>query len=196
MSLAKTASYPTDFVTETKVGIPIAGKLHLIPSHDGLLLPRTFDDTLEAVGNADDDQATTLSGGIYFCSHWRNGAYIGGLYGLSGGVADAYYRIDREQKQIVFGGSTPRSEFVLEYMSNGVKESGGAIVPREAIPALRSYLIWQDAENDPRVAYNEKERKKRIHEEEVEAMRSFQNAFTADEYLQLVRRNTHQSIKR
>jgi hypothetical protein len=206
MSTAKTVQLPADYIDYLRIGIPIDGKLRVITKHDKLLLPRTFygsviggvfvADTGDAVGNSDDDVDTSLSNGIYFSSHWRNGQFVGGLYGLPGGVDDASYRIDIENRQIIFSGSTPRSEIVLEYLSSGQKSDGSSLIPREVVPALRTYILWQKDENDPRIAYNAKERLKREHEEAVEALRSFTNAFTKDEYLQMVYSATHQSVKR
>jgi len=195
MSLAKTVSLPSDYVNWNKIGIPIQGKLLVIPNHENILLPRTFD-TGEAVGNSDDETVSSLSSGVFFTPHWKNGAFVGGLYGLPGGVSDAYFRVDKENRQIVFSGSTPRSEVVLEYTSSGLKLDGTSLIPREAVAALRTYVLWQKDEYDPRVAYNAKERLKREHEEAVEAMRSFTNAFSKDEYLAMVYSTSYQAPKR
>jgi hypothetical protein len=89
-----------------------------------------------------------------------------------------------------------RSEIVLEYISTGVKTDGSSLIPREAVPALRTYIQWNMIESDPRVAANEKERKKRNHEEEVEALRSFQSIFTSDQYKRMLWRTSRQSPKR
>jgi len=153
-------------------------------------------DSGEAVGNTDSDDGGGISNAIYFSDHFRNGVFIGGMYGLPGGIDEAYCRVDRENRQIVFSGSVPRSEIVLEYISSGVKEGGGTLIPREAVPALRTYVLWQMVENDPKVAYNERERRKREHEEAVEMLRSFQQIFTKDEYLRMVYGTSKQSPKR
>lgn len=202
MSTAKTIALPSDYVDYVKIGIAINGKLQVISHKDNILLPRLFD-TGDAVGNTDDGigidgsvDANTISNALYFSGHWRNGAYIGGLFGITGGLDDAYYRIDLENRQIVFSGSTPRAEVVLEYVSSGLKTDGSSLIPREAIPALRSYVLWQMVESDQRVAYNERERRKREHEESVEALRFFQSSFTADEFRQMIYSSLTQAPKR
>ena len=206
MSSAKTCQLPADFIDYRKIGFPINGKLRVITKHDNLLLPRTFygsvidgvftPDSGEVVGNADEGNDIGTTSGIYFYPHYRDGAYVGGLYGLPGGIDTAYYRIDKENRQIVFSGSTTRSEIVLEYISSGLKQDGSSLIPRECVAALRTYILWMKDENDPRVAYNAKERLKREHEETIEALRSFENAFTKDEYLRMIYSTTHQSVKR
>ena len=195
MSEAKIVNLPADFIDYVKIGIPINGKLRVLTRHDKLLFPRTFEDGTP-VGNADADDTVDAASLVYFADHFRGGQYVGGLYGMPGGVDDAYYRFDRERRTIIFSGSVPRSEIVLEYISSGVKTGGSTLIPREAVPALRTYILWQTAEYNRNISLAEKERAKRLHEEEVAALRSFQDIFTADEYRRLVWGTSRQTIKR
>lgn len=183
MSAAKTVNLPADYIDYVRIGYPVNGKLRVITKHDSILLPRTFDDTGVAVGNTDSGDTEGVSNAIFFSEHFRNGQFIGGLYGLPGGIDECYYRVDMENRQIVFSGTTPRSEIVLEYVSTGLKPDGSSLIPREVVAPLRNYVLWHMVENDPRVAYNERERRKREFNESVSALRSFENSFTKDEYL-------------
>jgi hypothetical protein len=209
MSTAKTCQLPADFIDYLRIGFPEDGKLRVITKHDKLLLPRTYygsiingvfeADTGDVVGNADagNEQGTATAAGLYlFPPHYHGGRYVGALYGLPGGIDQAYYRIDIENRQIIFSGSTPRSEIVMEYISSGQKPDGSSLISREAVTALRTYILWQKDEYDPRIAYNAKARAKQEHEEAVEALRSLTNSFTSDEYLAMVRSSIHQSPKR
>ena len=153
-------------------------------------------DTGDAIGNSDTGTTGDETGYLFFSDHFRNGSFVGGLYGLPGGIDDAYYRIDMETRQILFSGSTPRSEIVLEYLSTGLKPDGSSLIPREVVPALRTYVLWQKDENDPRIAYNAKERLKREHEEAIAALRSFSLTFTKDEYLRMCYGTYRQTPKR
>ena len=193
MSSAKVVDLPTDYVNYVKIGIPVNGKLKVLTHKENILLPRTFADGAE-VGNADDDNAG--AGSIFFVDHFRSGQFVAGLYGLSGGIDDAYYRIDREKRQIVFSGSIPRSEVVLEYVSSGIKLSGQTNIPRETVPALQAYVFWKMIDLDMKYPANEKERRKQNYLEEVAALDYFQSAFTADEYKRHVWKSTTQTIKR
>lgn len=193
MSEAKTVDLPADYVDYLKIGVPVNGKLRVLTNHDKILLPRTFADG-EPVGNTDD--ATSTNQTLFFVDHFRGGQFVGGLYGMPGAVDQGYYRIDRETRTIVFSGSIPRGEVVLEYISSGVGLQGTTVIPREAVPALRAYLLWQIIENDSKVSGNEKERKKSQYEEQLHALDFFQSAFTKDEYRKHVLKHTRQSIKR
>jgi hypothetical protein len=193
MSEAKTVDLPPDFVDWTKIGVPMAGKLRVLTNHKKILLPRQFADGAP-VGNTDDAGANIEA--VYFTNHFRNGQFVGGLYGMPGGADQAFYRLDRETRTIIFSGSIPRAEIVLEYISTGVKLGGSTVIPREAVPALRTYALWQLIENDPKVGAAQKERKKEQYEEQVHALDFFQSAFTKDEYKRHVYKHTRQTPKR
>ena len=192
MSSAKVVDLPTDYVDYVKIGIPVNGKLKVLTHKPNILLPRTFADGAP-VGNTDDSGD---AGSIFFVDHFRSGQFVAGLYGLPGGLDNAYYRIDRENRQIVFSGSIPRSEVVLEYVSSGIKLSGQTNIPRETLPSLRAYVLWHMIDMDPKVPMGEKERRKNNYLEEVAALDYFQSAFTADEYKRHVWKSTRQTIKR
>ena len=194
MSEAKTVDVPGDFVDWLKIGVPLHGKLRVLTNNDAILYPRTFADG-EPVGNTDDIYGG-ISENIYFTDHYRDGQFVGGLYGMPGAADQAFYRFDREKRTIVFSGSIPRGEIVLEYISTGIKLQGTTVIPREAIPALRAYGLWQLIEDDPKVGATQKERKKQQYEEQVHALDLFQSAFTADEYRRHVYKHSRQSTKR
>lgn len=196
MGLAKTVPLPADFIDWMRLGYPINGKLRVITKHDAILLPRVFDDTGDAVGNTDAGESGGIGSAIFFSDHFRNGQFIGGLFGLPGGIDDAYFRFDMENRQIVFSGSTPRSEIVLEYVSTGLKIDGSTLIPREIVAPLRNYVLWQKDENDPRVAMNIKARAKNEFEESVEALRSFKNTPTKQEILDMIYSSYRQTPKR
>jgi hypothetical protein len=208
MSLAKTCNLPSDFVDWLKIGYPVNGKLRAITNNENILLPGVFD-TGESVGNMDSSNISDApSNAIFFDPHWKNGQYVGGLFGLSGGIDRAYFRFNMNSspRQIVFSGSTPRSEIVLEYQTTGLKTDGTSLIPREAVPALRTYVEWQMIGGDMlgfmtgraqiKSAMAEIGRRKQEHEEAVAMLRSFQNSFTADEYRRVVWGTSKQSPKR
>lgn len=193
MSSAKTVDLPTDFVDYTKIGIPVNGKLRILTKKDNILLPRSFADGAP-VGNADDENST--SGSIFFVDHFRNGQFTAGLYGLSGGIDSAYYRIDRESRQIVFSGTVVRGEVVLEYVSSGIKLSGQTNIPRETVPALQAYVAWNMVKWDKKVSASDKAQRKQDYLEEEAKLDFFQGSFTKDEYKRHVWKSTTQTIKR
>ncbi len=192
MTSNKRVSVPLDFVDWIKVGVPINGKLRVLTKDDKILLPREFSDGAD-VGNAD---AVNVNQNVFFTDHFNGGQYVGGLYGMRGGVNTAYYRYDEESRQFVFTGNIPRSEVVLEYISSGVSLSGSTVIPRIAHMPLVTYVDWWEAENDRRVSLGEKERKKRNHFEEVEAARSFVSTPTIEEYKDSLYRSMKQTAKR
>ena len=191
MSDAKTVDLPPDYVDYVKIGIPVNGKLRVLTRKDNILFPRTFEDG-EEVGNTDSVD-TVDDSGIFFTSHFKNGRYIGGLYGIPGGIDTAYYRIDREKRTIIFSGTVDRSEIVLEYISSGVKLSDSTVIPREVVSVLRNYGLenYYLRKKDNRYKYYQNER-----EGDLEALRFFQTSFTVEEYKRMLYKTARQSAKR
>ena len=101
MTTAKTVPLPADFITWNKIGVPINGKLRVLTQKNSILLPRTFD-TGDPVGNTDAGSNEGISNALFFSDHFRGGQFVGGMFGMPGGVDEAYYRIDMENRQIVF----------------------------------------------------------------------------------------------
>jgi hypothetical protein len=206
MSTAKTVNLPADFITHTKIGVPINGELRVLTQHDQILMPRNFDDTGVAVGNTDDVNTNGTAGYVFFSEHFRNGQFVGGLYGLPGGIDEAYYRVDKEKRQIIFSGSVPRSEIVVEYISTGLKQDGSSLIPRECVDALRNYILWKMVETDmtgfmtgraqAKTAMAEMGRRKQEFTESIAALRSFSNAFTKEELQRVIYGSARQSVKR
>lgn len=153
-------------------------------------------DSGEAVGNTDTGDSEGSIDIVFFTDHFRKGQFVGGLYGLPGGIDDAYYRVDMDNRQIIFSGSVPRSEIVLEYITSGLKADGTSLIPRQAVPSLRAYIDWVAVENDPRMSQAEKNRKKALYDEAETKLRSFELALTGDELKRAIWSALRQSPKR
>lgn len=192
MDEAKLVNVPADFVDWLKVGMPINGKLVTVTKDDSILLPRKFTDGKD-VGNIDNVDPNTVS---YFVSHFKDGKFYGGLYGMRGGYNRAYFRYDAERRQFAFTGEVPLGEIVLEYISTGVSLSSSTAVPRQAVKPLVSWIHWQLAEFDDKVHPNEKERRMRNYYADVEELRTFEFTPTKDEYRDVMYRMMRQTPKR
>lgn len=191
MDNAKTVKVPGDFIDWIKVGIPANGKLHVLTKKDKMLKPRVFPDG-KTVGHTDQ----TEDQGIYFTDHFRTGAYITNLFGVTGGFNTAYYSYDRENRQFIFTGPIPRAEIVLEYISSGVKLTGSTVIPRQALDPLQRFVFWQRVVDDPRVALNNKEYMELLYDRAIQKLVDFESTCTMEEYKDALYRKIKQTIKR
>lgn len=174
-----TALLPPDFITMTKIGVNIHGTMWTLTLNSDIIMPRPETICPEPIENV---QNTEVNGGYFFAPHYRHGRYVETLYGLGGGFNVAYYRIDMNTRTIYFDGRVPNEEVILEYKSSGVK-AGGAMIPRQAVPALKAYLHWKSLEYDTRIGVNEKIRKEQLYGTELYKLKLLENSFTIDEYL-------------
>lgn len=191
------AQLPSDFITHTKIGVRICGKMWTLTQNNDILIPRPetiCPNDIETVCCTPDYDYTNL-GSYFFFPHYRYGTYIDTLYGISGGFNTAYYRIDMENRLIYFNGCVPNDEVILEYKSSGVT-SGSIIIPRQAIPALKAYLHWKTILYDPRVADNMKMNLERLYNFALTKLHALECSFTLNEFLDAMYSSYSQSPKR
>ena len=194
-SNTKTVDLPDDYITYTKIGYNNNGVITTFTKNDDLMLAHKTDSCGNPVNNNtggcnDIGELTSYSGyaGYYYSPHWRNGQWVGELYGGAGGRnTDGYYRIDTERRKIVFSSEVSNSEIILEYKSSGVSGDGSTIVPREYTEALRAYVHWQRKEYNDKVAQSEKERLKQRYYIEYEKVKELEVSFTIEEYFDSTR---------
>ena len=148
LSSAKTAALPSDFIDYMKIGMEINGEVWTFTLNPNMNFPRKVDECGEVqptnTQNIDDKVVGTRSiipnFGYYFAMHFRNGQYVGEMYGLGGGYNNAYFRIDEQRNQIVFDSEIPADEIILEYKSTGISQNGGSIIPRK-VSQSRSQVV-------------------------------------------------------
>jgi hypothetical protein len=173
---------PDDFIDYTKIGICKSGKIYTLGLNDDLCMSRSEECgvPLNDSFNAADD---TLPAGYYFVSHFRGDNYIPALYGLTGGFAESYYRVDRKRGEIQFSSSVARSEIILEYLSSGVSLTGSTYIPRQAQEALIAFVHYKRVEFDPVSPMNLKQFHKQEFDEEFNKLNSFEHMPTAQEIM-------------
>jgi hypothetical protein len=187
--------FPADAIDYTKIGIEIRGQLYNLTVNDNMVLNRAqkCGEDLRQMQQGYGFPAS-ISSGYFYAPHFRGGAYYPSLYGVGGGFNTAYYRVDEKMRQIQFNGFIPRNEIIMEYKSTGL--SAGTIVTPQLIPVIRTYILWQRIENDPRVSISEKQRKQDQYDQEVMKLRDYNNNFTLQEYLDMYYSTLKQGIKR
>jgi hypothetical protein len=199
MNDAKIVSLPPDFIDYTKVAVCINGRLWTLSLNENMCLPRAEvcgEPIREVVHGVPGETFIIPGDGYYFADHYYNGRFIAGLYGLGGGFNIAYFRLDTERRNIVFSGSIPNDEVVLEYISTGIDKNNQTLIPRQAVKALQNYILWQRIENDDKYTLAEKQRKETLFDQAVYQLTSFDQKITKEEYLDMTYKHNKQSTKR
>lgn len=187
--------FPSDFVDYTKIGIPVNGRIYTLTVNESIIEPR-LEKCGEEVFDPNHNRNVADVGGYYFNDHFRNGRYVGGLYGVGGGFNVAYVKLDRQRRQFIIEGNVPRSEIILEYISTGIKQDGSTLVPTEALEPLRRWIDMIVTENDRRSSESAIARTTRSYEVALDEMRHFITCPTQDEYKDKFYESLTQGIKR
>lgn len=163
-------TWPSDMVDYVKIGIPDAnGNLWTLTVNNEMILNRG---TLCGVDirQINTANAVNVTGGFPFADHFRDGVYISGLYGIGGGFNSGYFRIDKKMRQIQFNGIN-LSEIIMEYKTTGI--GPGTLVAPQAIASVRTFILAERADCDPRMSASERERLWEKHDKEIQYMRDF-----------------------
>jgi hypothetical protein len=88
-------------------------------------------------------------------------------FGVGGGYNVAEYTIDKRGHRIIIQGTVPGNQILLKYTSSGISLTEETYIPKQYVPAIRAYVLWVIAENDPKEPMNNKIRKGQLFADEV-----------------------------
>jgi len=186
------ALLPDDFQYHTKVGININGTLVTLSANTNIRPIANPYQTLPCPDTVEAAQAALASTnplniwnyGLLFQSHYRNGQFVGEMYGLGAGLNGAgYYAIDSKLRIITFSGLALNTEVLLEYVSSG-NANMGTLVDAIGADVCRMYAHWQMSKVKG-YPYGDPDRNKAEYEELLYKYKDGQNSPTATELLDL-----------
>jgi hypothetical protein len=178
VSAINTVDLPVDFQDYICIGYYVGNQIVSLTYNPRLAIPQTQD-------CAEDSSPYPLTNNIELP--------ISRQYGAAA-ITTKHYKIDKRNRRIILSGSIPNSQVIMEYVGSGI--SNDTLIPRYAVPAIRAYCFWMHVENDPRVAYNEKERKTRLYVSEMRRLKEFETRMTIDEIVDSLYMGIRQTIKR
>jgi len=171
---------PENFVFETKVGI----------LHNGHLAVLSLDKSVQREKlnqSQSQERVASIFAGEYtgdmfpFYNVFRNGNFLGEMYGWGRGVHCAgYYNIDKKTGEIYIGSLVPEgAEIVIEYKSDGISD-GLKLVPSEAEMCLSYWAkarFYEERRDFQAAEWNNREYEK--HYNKLKRLYNFQNALYA-----------------
>lgn len=182
---------PRDYVDYTKVMTKKGGSLYTlglnknyVPADEDNICKTSFQTV----------KTTDVVGQHPIAPHYYHNQYRGGLYALGGGFASTYFRV--VGRQIKLSSSIP-DEIILEYASIGISMCGETLIPREVVPALREYVMWQSIKDDDGQPESRIARKKQDYlEEEAKLLDFVTIPRTSQEILDTLYKTTTLTAKR
>jgi hypothetical protein len=178
VSAINTVDLPVDFQDYICIGYCVGNQIVDLTYNPRLAVPQTQDCAI-------DTNPYPLSNNIELP--------ISRQYGAAG-ITTKHYKIDKRNRRIILSGSIPNSQVIMEYIGSGI--TNDTLVPRYAVPVIRAYVYWFRVENDPRVPYNEKERKSHLYVTEMRRLKEFETRLTINEVMDALYSGIRQTIKR
>lgn len=186
---ANIADFPRDYVDYVAIGVAFGGRTYPLVMNRNIILPTEescgeFSRVTETYTNEQFDDRT---------SNWFDMPSLPS-YTVGGAFSDAYYRIDHEGGRIVFLTAGFKGlTIIMEYKSLGISDE--TIIPRDAVPALRSYVKWVLNDSDRSLSETRIEVSRREWIRERDKLYAMNHSFTANEFLDLMKSHTHRGIK-
>jgi len=106
------------------------------------------------------------------------------------------FKVDYNQRLIVFEGNFKGKDVYLNYTSSGVPGQGDVFIPRELITVLRDYLDWIIKENDPTVTITITQRAEIAYGRSLLQYYDHKQDISGKELLNLFRNSLQQGVKR
>lgn len=122
----------------------------------------------------------------------------GGVFGYGGGQnTNGYYSpiVDEDNGQMILTSISAGKFIYLEYLSDGMSDTGDTVVHPYAAEALISFVHWKDVQYKSSFSSNEKYSRRSEYYNEKRKARARMKAFTKEEALQQARKGFKQAPK-
>lgn len=149
-----------------KIGVIVNNRVVTLGVDETLALQNIFDDCGDYITTdsliATSECSLTDGGypwGFYYAPHYRNGQYVGEMYGVRGGFnSRGYYKVFKDQGIIQFDPTFPKFTYIFEYVPDGSMDlTGMSIIDLPTVNVIRAYIHWQRVAygNTPSLAFTE-----------------------------------------
>jgi hypothetical protein len=197
MSDAKTSELPSDYMDYVTIGVRSGGKIWTLTERSDLIKPQTVVDGEEVLdtqyGEGASVDGVNVDGACWYGPHWYGGVYYNApQYAIGGGTNSAYFSIDKDRRRLIFNGSTPRGEVVLEYISSGISADGINYVERSCLEYLLAFLHVQRLTFDNSATQYKIEKAEQRFNLEERRLVARANNFTVDEFKDILRKHYKQ----
>lgn len=182
---------PEDFISHVFIGFCENGRMVSFGKNDAICTGNTYDDC----GNLLISYQNTGNAVLEIDGIYRNGEFIGGIFGLGGGNnANGYYKIDINSGRIFFS-NINQSEILLEYLGSPQKINGEHVIHEYEAEAIKAWMYWKEIYRDKNIAVSQKEAAKQEYIRNKGLAQRRRSSFTIEEALQSIRRGNKQSPK-
>jgi len=187
---------PADFVNYVKIGICTNGLIAPLGEAPGLCLVESYDDCGFVSSRTPDIEFETPVDTVYWFEGLKNGEFVGKRFGIRGGQSSkGYYRIDRENNQLLVDSLAAGNAILMEYISDGTSPEGEMNVHAFAEEALRAGIRLRSLRSKRNIPGAEKEMARRDYYSEKRLARARMKSFTKDEAMQMARKGVQSAPK-
>lgn len=190
---------PTDYLDYVSVSIRIGQYLRPLVEDDQLDLVPNYDSNFDiqpytqGVATDANQQATYYNGfltPLWFMVNWNAfGENTGRLFGGVGSQVDTF-KVNKARNEIKINESLAYTEYVLQYVSNGMDADSATHIDWYAKDALEAYCMWQFKENNRTYSAGEAEAERQKYIDQRKILRAELSDLTMDKLKRIVQKNS------
>ncbi len=186
---ANIAYFPNDYVEYVRIGVVIEGRLQELVQNNNIALGADVscgENIRPTITRTNEDFADGIGG--------ERETWLTKDYTIGGAFSPAYYRIEEENRRVVFlQHKFTNFQVIMEYKCLDITDE--AIIPRKAVPAITAYVEWQLDRRDRNVHNYDKNISKNEWLAERNKLYAMNTAFTKEEWQDNERKHTHRGLK-
>lgn len=206
LSSYRTADLPNDYVDWVAVALKRGEVLEPLTYNHRLSAYFAKDDCGDPIANmgcTGDDNNDLLASGFYFSGYYgygtfyRNGQYLGKVFGAGGGDIGPSFKEDKNSRRLIFSHEIDQvnTEVILEYVPKSFNPDGSTGVHAYCRMALRDFIVWQAHENDRAFTLPEKQRKYDLFRRSKKKAMKWMNSWSPKDFVNTTRKHNSQAPK-
>ncbi len=190
---------PTDYLDYVKVSVRIGQYLRPLVEDSQLDTIPNFDSNFDiqpytnGVATDINQQITYYNGyltPLWFMVNWNAfGENTGRLFGGVGTQVDTF-KVNKQRNEIKINESLSFTEYVIEYISNGMDADSATHIDWYAKDVMEAYCMWQFKENNRTYSPGEAERSRLEYVNQRQIYRARVSDLTVDKLKRIVHKNS------
>jgi hypothetical protein len=198
----KSIALPCDFMDLVKIGIPNGQFVKPLSKREGISRINNFDTQGNKIVHSQSQELGQPFGFYdqYFFDGYSSsvndkGEFIGRQFGYGNGDNSNTYRYVPERNEIQLHEGISAQEIILQYITDGTSIDNATLITPYAKAAIEAYIIWKMKESNRTYSEGERERARQLWMKQHGILRGRLNPISKQDIFDIVRKNTHGSIK-
>lgn len=198
----KAVELPCDLMDIVKVGTPNGQFVRSLAEREGISRINNFDSngnkTVFPSPTSDGFDLAMINGSLFNgYSQYTNdkGQFTGNVRGYADGDSSQTFRYVPERNEIQLHEGISSSYIILQYITDGTSIDNATMITPYAKASIEAYILWKMKEANRTYSEGERDRARQLWMKQHSILRGRLNPISKETIMNIVRKNTHGTIK-